>query len=226
MIIFFFFNDLNQNSLIQQALQIVCGDKLAKDGYCDMSEYIYARIDKNEVLSELLKSNSIFSELYNMPYPKEDTACDDLVTFLNEHFGKDIKSKTNYTLTYLEAKAIVNWIYRAYSNATKRKEETVNLLSDFDENYSVGKLEFIHDIIYIKSEIEINLISSFERFYQCIKDIETLGNVLFYRGHADVNYTLLPSVMRRKSWLEHECDLYNETIIECPNNFEKCHTHL
>lgn len=113
-----------------------------------MSEYIYARIDKNEVLSELLKSNSIFSELYNMPYPKEDTACDDLVTFLNEHFGKDIKSKTNYTLTYLEVKAIVNWIYRAYSNATKRKEETVNLLSDLDENYSVGKLEFIHDILH------------------------------------------------------------------------------
>lgn len=191
-----------------------------------MSEYIYARIDKSEVLVELLKSKSVFSELYKMPYPKEDAAYNDWVTFSNEYLGKDIKSNTNYTLTSLEAKAIVNWIYRTYSNAAKREEETVNLLSYLGENYRVGKLAFVHGIIYKKSEIEINLISSFGSFYQCIKDIQTPGNVLFYRGHADVNYTLLPSVMRRNSWLEHECDLYNETIIECPNNFEKCHTHL
>lgn len=116
-----------------------------------MSEYIYARIDKSEVLLGLLKSKSVFSELYKMPYSKEDTACNDWVTFSNEYLGKDIKPNTNYTLTSLEAKAIVNWIYRTYSNAAKREEATVDLLSYLGENYRVSKLAFFHGIIKISS---------------------------------------------------------------------------
>ena len=41
-----------------------------------------------------------------------------------------------------------------------------------------------------------------------------------------MNYVLLPSVMRLNSWYEHECDLYNETVIECPDSFANCVTHL
>ena len=32
--------------------------------------------------------------------------------------------------------------------------------------------------------------------------------------------------MRRPGWSEHECDLYYQTIIECPDSFANCKTHL
>lgn len=49
---------------------------------------------------------------------------------------------------------------------------------------------------------------------------------MFFRGHANPNYILLPSVMRSKFWQTNESAMYNELIINCPKDFEKCHTHL
>lgn len=224
--IFFFFTDDEEQPLVRQALRMVCGDKLTTDGYCDMSEYLYARIDKNSLLPELRKAGSPLAELYKASYFKEAAAQDDWNDFFGKYPGNALSTDAEHTLTFLEARAIVNWIYRAYPNADRREEITQGLLSFLGESYRVGRLAFSHGIIYKKSEIEINLITSFGRFYQYIKDIQTPGGIYFYRGHADVNYTLLPSVMRSRSWLTHECDLYNETMIECPDDFVRCSTHL
>lgn len=225
-IFFFFFNDIDDHPLIQQALWLVCGNKLVKDGYCDMSEYIYSRIDKREILLELDRSKSKFFDHYKTSYSKEETAYRIWIDFLNKYFGDDMDSETEYKLTLLEAKAIINWLYRAYSNSAKREKKTIQLLSSLRNIYDIDTLTFAHGIIYNESKIEINLITSLEKFYKCIKNIQTAGESLFFRGHADTNYILLPSIMRHSSWLEHECDLYNDIIIECPNNFEKCNTHL
>ncbi len=163
---------------------MVCGDKLITDGYCDMSEYLYARIDKNSLLLELQKSESFLARLYQMPYFKEDTAQYDWNKFFDEYPGEGLTYDAEHTLTFLEARAIVNWIYRAYANADRREEVTKELLSFLGENYHMGRLAFAHGIVYQKSKIEINLITSFGRFYQCLKDMQTTGNSLFYRGHA------------------------------------------
>ena len=225
-IFFFFFDDINEHPIVQKALWLVCGNKLVKDGYCDMSEYIYSRIDKREILLELEKSKSKFSELYKKSYSNEKSAYSNWIDFFREYFINDENCETEYTLSLLEAKAIINWFYRAFSNFSKREKKTIQLLSGLRNIYNIDTLKFAHGIIYNELEIEINLITSFEKFYKYIKDIQASGDFLFYRGHADVNYTLLPSIMRHSSWLEHERDLYNDIIIECPANFEKCNTHL
>lgn len=224
--VFFFFFDFEEQPLAEQALQMACGDKLAKDGYCDMSEYIYGRIDKDSILTELLKSDSPLAELYKMSYFKEETARQDWNHIFQKYFAHSLSPNEERKLTFLEARAIVNWIYRAYANADRREEVTKELLSFLGERFHAGRLAFAHGVIYQKSEIEICPITSFGRFHQYIKDVQTPGNTIFYRGHADVNYTLLPSVMRSNGWLTHECDLYNETVIECPGDFDRCRTHL
>jgi hypothetical protein len=49
---------------------------------------------------------------------------------------------------------------------------------------------------------------------------------LFFRGHANPNYYLLPSIMRSVRLEQNESKMYHELLINCPNDFEKCLTHL
>lgn len=55
---------------------------------------------------------------------------------------------------------------------------------------------------------------------------ECRGRKLYYRGHADVNYDLLPSIKRYKNWMENEDRMYHELLVRCPNDFRDCKCHL
>lgn len=220
---FFFFNKLMDNFIVKQAFEIVCINKLKRDYYCDMSEYIFARINKNEMYSSLSNIASPFSDLYKKSYPKLDSANEYWISFLE---NKSINYNQKIDLSVIEAKAIVYWIYRVYSNSEERKNATKEILSQLSSCFEIDTLSIAQAVIYIKSKVEINFITSFDKVNEMIQKIGKPGNSIYYRGHSNANYVLLPSVMRSKNWYEHECDLYNETVIECPNSFEKCRTHL
>lgn len=220
---FFFSHNFAESPIIKKAFEIVCINKLKKDYYCDMSEYIFARINKNEIYTSLSVMESPFAYLYKNSYPKLDVA--------NKYWSSFLENNSDYynekiELSAIEAKAIVYWIYRIYSNSEERKTATKEMLSELSRSFELDKLSFAQAIIYIKSKVEINLITSFDKANKIIQTIGKAGNSIYYRGHSDVNYVLLPSVMRLNSWYEHECDLYNETVIECPDSFKNCVTHL
>ncbi len=220
---FFFFNKLMDNFIVKQAFEIVCINKLKRDYYCDMSEYIFARINKNEMYSSLSNIASPFSDLYKKSYPKLDSANEYWISFLE---NTSINYNQKIDLSVIEAKAIVYWIYRVYSNSEERKNATKEILSQLSSFFAIDTLSIAQAVIYIKSKVEINFITSFDKVNKKIQKIGKPGNSIYYRGHSNANYVLLPSVMRSKNWYEHECDLYNETVIECPISFEKCRTHL
>lgn len=220
---FFFFNKLTENPIVKKAFETVCINKLKKDYYCDMSEYIFARINKSEMYASLSAMESPFAYLYKNSYPKLDVA--------NEYWRNFLENNSVYynektELSVIESKAIAYWIYRIYSNSEERKNATRKMLSELSNYFELGTLSFAQAIIYIKSKVEINLITSFDKANKIIQTIGKSGNSIYYRGHSDANYVLLPSVMRLNSWYKHECDLYNETVIECPNSFKNCFTHL
>lgn len=220
---FFFSNNFAENQIIKKVFEIVFINKLKKDFYCDMSEYIFARINKNEMYASLSAMKSPFAYLYKNSYPKLAVA--------NKYWTNFLKNNSVYfnektELSVIEAKAVVYWIYRIYSNSEDRKNATKDMLSEISHSFEIDKLSFAQAIIYIKSKVEINLITSFDKANKIIQRIGKSGNSIYYRGHSDVNYVLLPSVMRLNSWYEHECDLYNETVIECPASFKNCFTHL
>lgn len=220
---FFFSNNFAENQIIKKVFEIVFINKLKKDFYCDMSEYIFARINKNEMYVSLYAMKSPFAYLYKNSYPKLAVA--------NKYWRNFLKNNSVYfnektELSVIEAKAVVYWIYRIYSNSEDRKNATKDMLSELSHSFEIDKLSFAQAIIYIKSKVEINLITSFDKANKIIQRIGKSGNSIYYRGHSDVNYVLLPSVMRLNSWYEHECDLYNETVIECPASFKNCFTHL
>lgn len=220
---FFFSNNFAESPIIKKAFEIVCINKLKKDYYCDMSEYIFARINKNEIYTSLSAMESPFTYLYKNSFPKLDVA--------NKYWSSFLENNSDYynnkiELNAIEAKAIVYWIYRIYSKAEERIAATKEMLRELSRSFELDKLSFAQTIIYIKSKVEINLITSFDKANKIIQAIGKSGSSIYYRGHSDVNYVLLPSVMRLNSWYEHECDLYNETVIECPDSFANCVTHL
>lgn len=129
-------------------------------------------------------------------------------------------------LKEIEAKAIVNWIYRIYPGKEARQEETCRIMETLSAVYGIPELAFEDTIIYVKSKVKINMITSFTQFCNKMLGIENKKRAFYYRGHSDSAFLLQPSVMRKESWISHERDMYNEIKIECPQEFSRCKSHL
>lgn len=57
------------------------------------------------------------------------------------------------------------------------------------------------------------------------------GKVIYYRGHKDISYDLIPSIYRKDAngnykFLHMEDRLYKEMLCICPNEFDNCETTL
>lgn len=223
MFFFFFFEKLYYIKDIQQAFKSVCLDKMLADGYFDMSMYINARIHKDAMFAKLKKENSQYSILYHNAYPKPENA----YHFWTEKFSNGyIDGNENQGLSYIESVAIVNWVYRILRNAEEREEFTKELFDHIEELHSIQKnIVYAQGVFYNKAKVDMHFFSSVSGVTNFISDLNQPNN-LFFRGHSNPNYLLLPSVMRNTRTLENENKMYHELLINCPDSFEKCHSHL
>lgn len=241
MFFFFFYCGLENEPVVREAFRQICAEKLFSDLYCDMEEYLSARISKREMRSLLEKEGSVFADLYKGTYPTEDYAFQQWHR-ISMQYVKEQREEGQYEegdrispdrqpeeaprLKKIEAKAIVNWIYRIYPKKEIRQEETRRILETLAAEYGIQELGFEDTIIYVKSKAEIRMITSFTRFCDTILGIENKKRAFYYRGHSDSSFLLQPSVMRKESWLVHERDMYNAIRIECPQDFSHCRSHL
>lgn len=220
---FFFFDEQNiyKKKIIKEAFDLVLIRKIKSDKYYDMSEFITPKKRKEYVLDMLTKIGSPIRELFKKRYPDIDNALDEWSKI------ERIALERDHSLSYQEAWSIIYWIYNCYENKKQREEATKKALSSTVWNlYDLEKLEFYKSFIFLKNEVDINIISSVSEFCKELKCIEKEGNSIFYRGHSDTSFLLLPSIMRKKEWYNHERDIYNEIIIECPEEFSKFSNHL
>jgi hypothetical protein len=224
-IFFFFFDDIYTNPFVEKAFYLACGDKLISDGYCDMNHYIANKINKESMLLMLKNIDSPFTELFRNEYPKPK----DIPEVLNRFW--DSKSMENYKDTedmkLVEAQALISWIYKSFSKVDDRLKASKELMQKLKEKYNlVGEIQISQGIAYLDSQIELNFILSIEKFCKCIEDMSSVGRTIFYRGHAQANNILVPSLMRKPNWLVNERKMYNELLINSPENFEKLKSHL
>lgn len=211
---------------VKQAFKKICMDKMLSDGYFDMSIYIYGRIKKDEMYARLTAHRSKYAALYQGSYPKRDNAVSVWRTKVNNSEHLDNIPKTE--LTYEESSAIVNWVYRALKNAQERKEFTLELFKQIKDLHSIkNNVRFSNGVVYNAEKVALHFFSTISGVSSFISSLKKQENaLLFYRGHANPNYALRPSVMRTTSLQRNESELYNEILINCPEEFEKCHTHL
>lgn len=52
-----------------------------------------------------------------------------------------------------------------------------------------------------------------------IPELENRDHIFFFRGHANKNFTLLPSIYRKKNWYSNEDKIIREMLIRCPREF-------
>lgn len=217
MFFFFFFDRIDP--IFEKALKMICIDKLEDQGYADMSDVFSRKHTKSFYEDELNARGSIFATLY-----KKSTNDKEQMSEVWSEFGISKKLNTD-NLSAFEAKALINWILLPYGNREERIKATLSTLKE--TGFDVENI-IVHEtgIIYDNSKVDLNLIGSIDRYLNVVRDLQEQGVSAYFRGHADCGFSLLPSVMRRPGWSEHECDLYYQTIIECPDSFANCKTHL
>ena len=200
---------------------------MLSDGYFDMSIYIYGRIKKEDMYARLKARKSKYAELYRRSYPKRDNA----MAVWKKCMGKDLYTDDNnrfpVKLTHEESKGIVNWVYRTLKNAEERERFTEELLRQIKEFHNISQSVCLtRGVVYNKKKIELNFIASVSDANHFISLLGQRTNALFFRGHSDPNYILQPSIMRTSSLQQNESRIYQELLINCPDDFAKCHTHL
>ena len=222
---FFFFDELYWIQDIQQAFKNVCLKKMLFDGYIDMSQFISKTLNKEQVYNELKKSNSKFAVLYDRKekFPKPD----DAHAFWKEKIGISYSENRELILSNYESKAIVNWVYSIFKKKEDRKKFTCEVFAHIKEMYEIwNHIEEKHNIFYNTEKIELHICESMSEIGHFINKLDAKGKKILFRGHSDPNYMLLPSVLRNKEMEKNEAKMYNEILINCPEDFEKCRTHL
>ena len=88
-------------------------------------------------------------------------------------------------------------------------------------------MKYSSGIVYNNDTVELNIYNNIYDISKYIASLKLAENEkLFFRGHSRVNYKLLPSVMRNEGWRKNEHRMYNDIMIECPEHFLHCNTHL
>ena len=176
--------------------------------------------------ARLSARKSIYAVLYKEAYPNRDNAYSTWVG----HYGEQIDTPNELIsaeLTYEDSVAIVNWVYRTLKNAEERIQFTLALFEHIKElNGIKNRIKFGDGVFYNSAKVDLLFFSSISSISRFVTSISNKGDTLFFRGHSNPNYTLLPSVMRSLKLQKNESKLYNNLLIECPDDFEKCHTHL
>ena len=198
---------------------MVCIDKLNNQGYVDMGEFWGKGYSKLYYEEQLEKMGSVIAELYKKPMKyqemmKKEWDCLRLDQRVNPE-----------TLTPFEAKALIIWVLFPYSNQAKKKAALFSVLKQYgvDNGKTIRQSNYF---LYDNKKVDLNMINSFDQYFKMLHGLQKQGITAYYRGHADCGFSLLPSIMRSSGWSEHECDLYNQTVIECPDSFSNCRTHL
>ena len=208
------------------AFEKICLDKMLSDGYFDMSFYIYGHIFKEEMFARLTVQKSRFAALYRGTYPKEENAVSVWRAKVGEMNYPNVQQKKD--LTYEDASAIVYWVYRVFKTIREREEFTQELFRHIKDLHMIqNDICFSKGVIYNASKVEVHFFSSVSEVNSFISFLVKNENApMFYRGHANSNYVLRPSIMRTKGLQENESKLYNELLINCPEEFQMCRTHL
>lgn len=222
---FFFQEQLYHDKIIQKAFRKICLDKMLIDGYFDMRKYVKGKTDRLELYVKLKNGKSRFADLFKNEYPQ---TYDEIMNLWHSVSKNHESFNDNYVnaidLSTDEADAIVYWVYQV--DKEERKLITSYIFSNEKALHGINcTVDDEHGITYNSEKIEIKLINNISEFNSLIAT-KNISTRLFYRGHSNANYLLLPSLFRAQNLLKNERKMYNELLIECPYYFPYGSTHL
>lgn len=215
----FFFIGLYQIPEIYQAFEDVCTKKMLFDGYFDMNVFLSCRYKKEDILNQLQKESSNFSKLYAATYPDRNNT----YSFWTLLYGT---RNVTTQLTSYESFAIVYWVYKLLKS-DERSSFTIELFKKIKSLHNIKhNIQIKQGVVFNTAKIDIRFIASMKDFLQVLSNNVDSNKKIFYRGQSRLNFFLEPSVMRTQALEQSESNMYRDLLINCPQNFEKCHSHL
>ncbi|MBD5636935.1 MAG: hypothetical protein HDP28_03820, partial [Clostridia bacterium] len=206
MFFFFFFDKIHDKPIIQQAFKNICYNKMLVDGYFDVRRYLDGKISRLDFLVKLINEESVVAKLFENEYHPADELSIKMIDNLQEVYGN------NGALTYLESDAIVYWIFRICNDDNERESLVKEIFSRIKDLHNIANsIQFKKGIPYNSQKVRLEFISSLSDLNN-ILTLEKPMEKLFYRGHSNANYLLIPSVFRNFKLKSSESKMYNELI--------------
>jgi len=145
-------------------------------------------------------------------------------TFITK-IREEYKNKTNKDLTNIVIAANGNNYLHSDSVEINEITSILDFLESMEENKQVVAIKKAFDERKLSTDMNKSFFldtTSTEFEYKMM----SLSNNFFYRGQANSNFELLPSLYRLKIWEEKEDELYHDLIVKCPNNFQYKNRHI
>ena len=86
-----------------------------------------------------------------------------------------------------------------------------------NNNYKYG-FNYSGTIVYRTDKIDMYEVNNLTAFLNTLRILDVDENC-YYRGHSKISYKLTPSIMRNELLEKNERNMYQELVINCPNEF-------
>jgi len=95
-------------------------------------------------------------------------------------------------------------------------------------DYMTGENPEIDDAYILNTMIKINRVTSICDYFNLLDEInyDKKNSEIFFRGHDNINYILLPSILRNENWYSKEQFFYNSVTRMCPKDFTGMEYHV
>ena len=109
----------------------------------------------------------------------------------------------------------------------ERIELTKKIFNEEKELHEISSaIEEQDGVFYNAKTIELRFVDSIAKFNDAVTKYTKKDERIFYRGHSDANYLLQASIFRKQEWEMNERAMYNQLLIDCPDDFMNLSTHL
>lgn len=148
-----------------------------------------------------------------------------------------VKTKTRYTSTF--KKKIAVELLKVAQRIVVLKQikalKEVKVVAGVKYDYKKVILEIVNNkrnikfielgkdiLVHDNKKIQITKIKDLKKFISEMLKIKYKESTesLYYRGHADIKWKLVPSIYREQ-WIKHEDQLFKELIIRHPTSFQE-----
>ena len=198
---------------------------LREKGYVDVRERICDMTPVSEVRKELKDKGSAFSAFDAGGYFDKRNDSEALnFEYIADYINGYVKN-VSVALDDDEIRALVCLIFKAAGN-WKTKDAIINSLL---QHFELRNLTYDSELkmIYNNDEVETINVDTIDRYIGQIQDLtEYCDGQLFFRGHGELWYKLLPSLFRNKDFYKKEKKLCQKLIESCPQEFANLHNHV
>lgn len=219
---FFFFFDLPTFDVIKPCLKNYLRYAFDSKGYCDISELFSDNITKKEVMNEIGSLSKDVNALYRAKYP--ETTKD--LKIISKLFSISVRFDL---LDEMESFAILFWCFKLFKKNRpfeKNKDVIMEELMNFvHKDLHQDNYKNFGSIIFDADKVKDYRVENVGDFLAVLDGYSQEKN-LYFRGHSKISYELTPSILRTDRLMENENLIYQELLVNCPNDFKGLNSHV